>query len=200
LALARSGISGRKYLGVKVGLSGIGGARTELCAASRNGPRRRSEAWDDGQQAGGDDAAVQGSIAGERGFSSSRPAPDQADTHPWVVKSGSYESRRDEAPKEMTLGTAELALKKSFTRYEALATATELGMDFESLRYDLEQFRMGMDVELEHGPRSPKTDVSGDDSIITGKIALAHLNEFPDYYTRLAVLEGEAAAHWSTHK
>ena len=98
------------------------------------------------------------------------------------------------------MGTAELALKKSFTRYEALATATELGMDFESLRYDLEQFRMGLDVELEHGLRSPKTDVTGDDSILTGKIALAHLNEFPDYYTRLAILESEADRHWSTRK
>jgi hypothetical protein len=91
-------------------------------------------------------------------------------------------------------------VKKSFTRDEALAVATLLGLDFEALKYDLEQFRKGLDVELEHGLRSPKTDVTGDDSIITGKIALAHLNEFPDYYTRLAVLEREAAAHWSTRK
>jgi hypothetical protein len=55
-------------------------------------------------------------------------------------------------------------------------------------------------VELEHGPRSPKTDVSGDDSIITGKIALAHLTEYPDYYTRLAVMEREAAAHKHARK
>jgi len=93
------------------------------------------------------------------------------------------------------VGTAGMTIKKSFTRTEALAVATELGMDFEALKYDLEQFRMGLDVELEHGPRSPKTDVSGDDSVITGKIALAHLNEFPDYYTRLAVMEREAAEH-----
>ena len=91
-------------------------------------------------------------------------------------------------------------VKKSFTREEALAVATELGIDFTTLKCDLEQFRMGLDVELEHGLRSPKTNVTGDDWNITGKIALAHLNEFPDYYTRLAVLEGEAAAHWSTHK
>ena len=93
------------------------------------------------------------------------------------------------------MGTAGMTIKKSFTRTEALAVATELGMDFEALKYDLEQFRMGLDVELEHGPRSPKTDVSGDDSVITGKIALAHLNEFPDYYTRLAVMEREAAEY-----
>ena len=93
-----------------------------------------------------------------------------------------------------------MTIKKSFTRDEALAVATLLGMDFESLKYDLEQFRKGLDVELEHGLRSPKTDVTGDDSIITGKIALAHLNEFPDYYTRLAVLEHEAGEHWRTRK
>jgi hypothetical protein len=83
-----------------------------------------------------------------------------------------------------------------FTRGEASALATRLGMDFERLEYDLEQFRMGLDVELEHGPRSPKTDVSGDDSMVTGKIALAHLNEFPDYYTRLAALESDAKGYW----
>jgi hypothetical protein len=49
-----------------------------------------------------------------------------------------------------------------------------------------------MDVELEHGSRDPKTDVTGSDPIITGKIALAHLNEFPDYYTRLEAMENEA--------
>ena len=93
------------------------------------------------------------------------------------------------------MGTAETTVRQSFTREEARAVATELGMNFEALKYDLEQFRMGLDVELEHGLRSPKTNVSGDDWNITGKIALAHLNEFPDYYTRLAVLEREAADH-----
>ena len=93
------------------------------------------------------------------------------------------------------MSTAAITAKKSFTRAEALTVATELGMDFKVLKYDLEQFQMGLDVELEHGLRSPKTNVTEDDSVITGKIALAHLNEFPDYYTRLAVLEREAAAH-----
>ena len=51
---------------------------------------------------------------------------------------------------------------------------------------------MGMDVELEHGLQDPLTDVSHDDPVVTGKIALAHLNEFPDYYTRLARMEEEA--------
>jgi hypothetical protein len=93
----------------------------------------------------------------------------------------------------MASGT--LATKRSFTTEEAVAVATELVIDFGALGCDLEQFRMGLDVELEHGPRDSETDVSGNDPIITGKIALAHLTEFPDYYTRLAVLEREAAAH-----
>ena len=96
--------------------------------------------------------------------------------------------------------TTATAFKKSFTREEALAIATQLGIDLEAPEYDLEQFRMGLDVELEHGPRSPKTDVTEDAWNTTGKIALAYLNEFPDYYTRLAVLEREAAARWSTRK
>ena len=98
------------------------------------------------------------------------------------------------------MGVAEKTITKSFTSDEARAVATELGIDFRALKCDLEQFRMGLDVELEHGPRSPKTDVSGDDRIITGKIALAHLREFPDYYTRLAVLEREAADHLKATK
>ena len=78
----------------------------------------------------------------------------------------------------------ELDTKGSFTTEEARAIATELGIDFGALGCDLEQFRMGLGVELEHGPRDPETDVSGNDPIVTGKIALAHLTEFPDYYTR----------------
>ena len=92
------------------------------------------------------------------------------------------------------MGTAQLSTKRYFTRDQAHAIATELGIDFDALGCDLEQFRMGLGVELEHGPRDPETDVSGDDPMVTGKIALAHLTEFPDYYTRLAGLEREAAA------
>ena len=58
--------------------------------------------------------------------------------------------------------------------------------------FDVEQFRMGLDVELEHGLHDPVTDVTNNDPVVTGKIALAHLNEFPDYYTRLARMEEEA--------
>ncbi|MGC8634479.1 MAG: DUF5661 family protein [Candidatus Limnocylindrales bacterium] len=98
------------------------------------------------------------------------------------------------------MGTVDLAIKRSFTRDEALAIATELGIGFGALRCDLEQFRMGLNVELEHGPRDLETNVSGNDSIVTGKIALAHLKEFPDYYTRLAILEHDADDYWSARK
>ena len=56
---------------------------------------------------------------------------------------------------------------------------------------------MGMDVELEHGTHDPATNVTDDDIVVTTKIARAHLNEFPDYYSRLAVMEAEAEAYWA---
>jgi hypothetical protein len=85
---------------------------------------------------------------------------------------------------------------QSFTTNEARSVGEQLGIDWASSPFDIEQFRAGMDVELEHGTRGPETDVTGDDPLVTGKIALAHLREFPDYYTRLARMEadGEAAA------
>ena len=84
-----------------------------------------------------------------------------------------------------------------FTLEEARAAGERIGVDWGSSRFDLEQFRMGMDVELEHGKRDPRTNVTGDDVVMTAKIARAHLNEFPDYYTRLAKMEAEAEADWT---
>jgi hypothetical protein len=84
--------------------------------------------------------------------------------------------------------------KKSFTAEEAKKIGESLGLDWS--KFDVEQFRMGLDVELEHGLRDSKTNVSNDDSLITGKIALAHLNEFPDYYSRLEHMEKEAEQFW----
>jgi Protein of unknown function (DUF5661) len=100
----------------------------------------------------------------------------------------------------MAMSESEKSVKRSFSTEEAAAIATELGIDFGTLGCDLEQFRMGMDVELEHGLRDPATNVSGSDPLTTGKIALAHLKEFPDYYSRLAILEREADEYWSTRK
>ncbi len=80
--------------------------------------------------------------------------------------------------------------KKNFTAEEAKRIGESLGIDW--TKFDVEQYRMGLDVELEHGLVDPHTNVTNDDPIITGKIALAHLNEFPDYYTRLEKMEKEA--------
>ena len=84
--------------------------------------------------------------------------------------------------------------KKSFTAKEAKNVGEQLGIDWS--KFDVEQFRAGMDVELEHGMCDPHTNMTNDDALATGKIALAHLNEFPDYYTRLRAMEDEAKAYW----
>ena len=81
---------------------------------------------------------------------------------------------------------------------EADRIAATLGIDWTKI--DREQFRLGLEVELEHGARDPETDVTGDDALMTGKIAWAHLKEFPDYYTRLSQLEAAADAYWSAHR
>jgi hypothetical protein len=83
-----------------------------------------------------------------------------------------------------------MTAKKHFTTEEARGIGDKLSINWS--RFDLEQFRMGLDVELEHGLNDPATDVTGNDPILTGKIALAHLNEFGDYYTRLDKMEREA--------
>jgi hypothetical protein len=87
-------------------------------------------------------------------------------------------------------------VKASFSKEEAAAIALLLGIDFAKNKFDLNEFWMGVNVELEHGRRDSRTNVTGDDPILTGKIAWAHLNEFPDYYKRLKVLEDEAKAYW----
>jgi len=85
---------------------------------------------------------------------------------------------------------------KTFTAEEARRLGREIGIDWAIAAFDVEQFRMGMNVELEHGLRDPLTNVTGDDPHVTAKIALAHLNEFPDYYTRLALMEEAAKRDW----
>ena len=88
--------------------------------------------------------------------------------------------------------------KKSFTTEEAKKIAEQLEIDWS--KFDVEQFRMGMDVELEHGLIDPHTNVTNDDPLTTGKIALAHLKEFPDYYTRLEKMEKEGELYWEKNK
>lgn len=88
--------------------------------------------------------------------------------------------------------------KSVFTADQAQAVGVQIGIDWDRSRFDVEQFRMGMDVELEHGTHDPETNVTDDDITTTAKIARAHLNEFPDYYSCLAVMEAEAERYWAT--
>lgn len=83
-----------------------------------------------------------------------------------------------------------LSSKKHFNTGEAKKIGEQLGIKWD--KFDIEQFRKGMDIELEHGLVDSHTNVSNDDPLITGKIALAHLNEIPNYYTRLEKMEKEA--------
>ena len=80
--------------------------------------------------------------------------------------------------------------KRQFSTEEARSIGTQLKIDWSQI--DLEQFRRGLEVELEHGAIDPETNVTGDDLVLTGKIAWAHLKEIRDYYTRLDQMEAEA--------
>jgi DNA-directed RNA polymerase alpha subunit len=84
-----------------------------------------------------------------------------------------------------------------FTADQAREAGEGIGIDWATSPFDVEQLRMGMDVELEHGTSDPETNVTNDDVVVTAKIARAHLNEFPDYYTRLARMEADAEAYWA---
>lgn len=84
--------------------------------------------------------------------------------------------------------------KKRFTLAEAKKIGKALGLSWKKV--SLKQFHMGLNVELEHGTRSLFTNVTDDDEALTAKIALAHLLEFPDYYTRLSKMEKAAEKYW----
>jgi len=87
----------------------------------------------------------------------------------------------------------------SFTEDEARAVGEQIGIDWATAPFEVDQFRRGMDVELEHGLHDLHTNVTDDDPVVTGKIALAHLNEFPDYYDRLEQMEQEAEREHASH-
>jgi hypothetical protein len=90
----------------------------------------------------------------------------------------------------------ELSMKeKRFSFDKAKQIGDALGIDWNI--FGIDQFQVGLEVETEHGARDPETNVTNDDPILTGKIALAHLKEFPDYYTRLAKMEKEADEFWA---
>jgi hypothetical protein len=89
-----------------------------------------------------------------------------------------------------------MSSKKHFSSVEAKEISKKLKINWSKVRYKLEQFRHGMDIELEHGKIDKNTNVTNDNALMTGKIALAHLNEFPDYYNRLDKLENAADKFW----
>jgi hypothetical protein len=91
-----------------------------------------------------------------------------------------------------------MANKRRFSADQARKVGFALRIDW--TKVNLQQFRRGLEIELEHGTRSPETNVTNDDLTLTGKIAWAHLKEFPDYYTRLDKLEAEADAYWATRR
>lgn len=84
--------------------------------------------------------------------------------------------------------------KKHFTEKEAKKIGEQLGIKWD--KWDVEQFRKGMDVELEHGKINEITNITNDDALMTGKIALAHLNELSDYYDRLEKMEKQGEKFW----
>ena len=95
---------------------------------------------------------------------------------------------------------AQMSGQKTFTADQARRFGSEIGIDWETAPFDVEQLRTGMDVELEHGLHDPATNVTDDDPHVTARIALAHLNEFPDYYTRLERMEEEAHRAWASRR
>ena len=90
-----------------------------------------------------------------------------------------------------------MSKRPQFSSEEARAAGEAIGIQWTTSAFDADQFRIGMDVELEHGTRDLDTNVTDDDVTMTAKIARAHLNEFPDYYSSLAVMEAEAEAYWA---
>lgn len=87
---------------------------------------------------------------------------------------------------------------KSFSSDEAQKIGESIGINFKEVNID--EFTMGLAVELEHGSHDPDTNVIDDNYLLAGKIAWAHLKEIPDYYTRLAKMEAEGEAYWEEKK
>jgi Protein of unknown function (DUF5661) len=106
------------------------------------------------------------------------------------MRPGATGARLDVTTGGMQMTTA----TREFTTIKAREIGVVIGIDWEHAPFDVEQFRLGLSVELEHGAHDPETNVTDDDDIVTGKIAWAHLKELPDYYTRLAAMEAEAEA------
>ena len=87
---------------------------------------------------------------------------------------------------------------KKFSTQNAKEIGDDLGINWNEIKLD--EFTKGLNIELEHGTKYPETNVTNNDKIMTGKIAWAHLKEFPDYYTRLEKLENEAKEYWKSER
>lgn len=104
--------------------------------------------------------------------------------------SGSGNGDPTSKPEVLQQSGIEMGQRQQISTEQAKEVGTRLGLDW--AKVDLDQFRRGLEVELEHGVRDAETNVTGDDMVLTGKIAWAHLKEFPDYYTRLDRLEADS--------
>lgn len=113
-----------------------------------------------------------------------------------MIKLNKYEQMNNEMMFDnmMRCYDKRVSTKINFTIEEAELIAKHLSIIFD--KFDLEQFRIGLNVELEHGTINLLTNITNDDPILTGKVTLAHLNEFPDYYKRLSEMEEEAEKYW----
>ncbi|MFT5875974.1 MAG: hypothetical protein ACI8WT_004974 [Clostridium sp.] len=113
-----------------------------------------------------------------------------------MIKLNKYEQMNNEMifDNMMRCYDKRVSPKINFTIEEAELIAKHLSIKFD--KFDLEQFRIGLNVELEHGTINSLTNITNDDPILTGKVTLAHLNEFPDYYKRLNEMEEEAEKYW----
>lgn len=127
-------------------------------------------------------------------FVDGKPRASTASARSWLRAStrGPSSSSTAQTKEGVEMNNESVGARPSFSADEAREVGEQIGIDWDQSPFDVEQFRKGMDVELEHGLHDLITNVTGDEPTITGKIALAHLNEFPDYYTRLARMEEEA--------
>jgi hypothetical protein len=117
-----------------------------------------------------------------------RKALPAADVKQQLEWEGAMLSSTHAAVHVQTMDAGSARRRFGFTEAKEIGDALGIRWD----KFCVEQFRMGMNVELEHGRRDPATDVTNDEPMMTGKIALAHLKEIPDYYSRLAVMENGA--------
>ncbi|MCL2678817.1 MAG: hypothetical protein FWF18_00715 [Dehalococcoidia bacterium] len=78
-------------------------------------------------------------------------------------------------------------MEKVFTIEQATEVAAKIGMNFD--KWDVAEFCLGMNVELEHGKADANTNITDDDPVVTGRLVWAHLNKIPDFYTRLGVMK-----------